>query len=252
MIRIRHTLIGLLAGALALLGFAAAAQAQEASYRLAIHPTTGECVYLNLAGTLDEPIYTAEQAAAAESCSLTVVSAPEDEPPSPAVSAAAPGTDGFTISESIVVRVDVVTSEEQASYEAEASAYRRAIANAEAAVAQLESAIATDLTQLANPLLPQFARNIITLQVAAKRSQLVTARANLEGLREAAAPVAPQTVETEIENTYMSLDSDGDGVLEHYNCNGRLINGRLIPAGYADDGVTPLPFADALRASCGL
>lgn len=250
MIRIRHTLIGLLAGALALLGFAAAAQAQEASYRLAIHPTTGECVYLNLAGTLDEPIYTAEQAAAAESCSLAVVSAPEDEPPSPAVSAAAPGPDGYVISSSTVVRVDVVTSEEEASYEAEASAYRRAIARAEATVADLLKKLADKLVEQA--ALPPSFRYFLDGTISSLRAQIPVARTNLEGLRAAAAPVAPQTVEIEIENTYMSLDSDGDGVLEHHNCNGRLISGRLIPAGYADDGVTPLPFADALRASCGL
>lgn len=247
---IRKTIIGLLAGALALLGFAAVAQAQESGYRLAIHPVTGECVYLNLNGTLDEPLYTAEQAAAAEACNPTVVSAPEDEPTSPAVSAAAPGADGYVISSSTVVRVDVVTSEEQASYEAEASAYRRAIANAEATIAELERQLAAAI--LARDAAPPAWRTFLQRTVNAIRGQLPPARANLEGLRAASAPRAPETVETEIENTYMALDSDGDGVLEHHNCNGRLISGRLIPAGYADDGVTPLPFADALRAACGL
>lgn len=247
---IRRTLIGLLAGAFALVAIVTpppTAFAQESGYRLAIHPVSGDCVYLNTAGATGENGYTPEQAAAAEACSLTV-DQPE-EPGSEAITAQRSAGDGFAIVASPVVLVDQVTSEEWESYQAELSAYRRAIANAEAQAATYRAELAVAEATLAST--PPNFRHIVQGAVDAARAQLALALEAAEKFRAGPTPLAPQTVETEIASTYMALDSDGDGVFEHYNCNGRIVNGRLVEVGYADDGITPLPFADALRASCG-
>lgn len=248
---IRRTLIGLLAGAFALVALLTpppTALGQESGYRLAIHPVSGDCAYLNLAGANGYHGYTPQQARDAEACSVPGRAA--DRTASEAITAQRSAA-SFTVVESTVVVVDPVPAEVLESYQLELTAYRRAIANAEAQAATHRAELAIAEATLAGAPPSPSIRGFLQTIVDAQREALARALEAAEKFRAGPLPVAPQSVRAEITGGYMALDSDGDGVLEHHNCNGRIVNGRLVAVGYADDGITPLPFADALRASCG-
>ena len=230
----------LIGAALALLALSNAG----AEYRLAAHPTSGDCVYLNTAGALDAAgqwAYTAAQARAAEACTLPA-------PPPPAADTAA---DLAADREGLV---GVARPVGTATATTTLTLYGRALQRAEQAVLDAEGTLAGAQALLANlaPGSPGWIRNVLITQINAARQALTGAEEIYAGLIEDA-EVNTRTVTrvTQHLTQYVEIDSDGDGVWETHNCAGREIGARQLPVGTDDDG-NDLPYADELRRVCGV
>ena len=224
----------LIGAALALLALSNAG----ADYRLATHPTSGDCVYLNTAGALDDAgqwVYTAAQARDAESCTLPA-------PPPPVADTEA---DLAADREGLVGVARAIGSTTVSTV---LTAHGEALRLAEEAVATARSNLATAETMLANA--PSFARNILLNAVNANRQALANAEANVAGLSALDEP-RTRTIVTRHTTQYVEIDSDGDGVWETHNCAGREIGNRVLPVGTDDDG-NDLPYAAELRRVCGV
>lgn len=224
----------LIGAALALLALSGAG----AEYRLATHPTSGDCLYLNTAGALDAEgqwVYTAAQARDAESCTLPA-------PPPPAADTEA---DLAADREGLVGVARAVGS---TTVSTALTAHGRAVQMAEEAVATARSNLAAAEAMLANA--PSFARNLLLNAVNANRQALANAETIAAGLSALDEP-RTRTIVTRHTTQYVEIDSDGDGVWEAHNCAGREIGGRQLPVGVDDDG-NDLPYADELRRVCGV
>lgn len=224
----------LIGAALALLALSGAG----AEYRLAEHPTTGECVYLNTAGAWDaagEWLYTPAQAKAAEACALPAPPPRQDDPPDDEerlVGVARPVIDASTTT--------VLT------------AHGRALRVAEEAIAAARLALTNAQTLLSNapPSTPQWARQLLIGTVNSARQALANAETNYAGLIDAAAGEPRTRTNVTRETTqFVEIDSDGDGVWETHNCAGRQVDGQIRRVGTGDDG-NDLPYADELRRVC--
>lgn len=224
----------LIGAALALLALSNAG----AEYRLAAHPTSGDCVYLNTAGALDAAgqwAYTAAQARAAETCTLPA-------PPPPAVDTAA---DLAADREGLVgVARPVGTATENTVL----TAHGLALQNAQKLISDAQSTLAGAQALLAGA--PPWARAFLNTQVAQARLALANAQATYETLLAEEQPRSFVRV-TRQTTQYVEIDSDGDGVWETHNCAGREIGNRVLPVGTDDDG-NDLPYADELRRVCGV
>ena len=220
----------LIGAAIALLALSGAG----AEYRLAEHPTTGECVYLNTAGAWDaagEWLYTPAQAKAAEACALPAPPPRQDDPPDDEerlVGVARPVIDASTTT--------VLT------------AHGRALRVAEEAIAAARLTLTGAQTQLANA--PAGWRATLLIIVNSARQGLASAEANYAGLIDAAAGEPRTRTNVTRETTqFVEIDSDGDGVWETHNCAGRQVDGQIRRVGTGDDG-NDLPYADELRRVC--
>lgn len=230
----------LIGAAIALLALSGAG----AEYRLALHPTTGECVYLNTAGAFNaagEQVYTPAQARDAETCALPA------PPPAAADSAADLAADREGL-------VGVVRAVSTTTVTTRLTAHGLALQNAEAAVADFKNQLTKKQAELAalSPSAPNFVRMILTTTINSLRQSVVRAEETLAGLVEASAG-EPRTITTvsRAATQYVEIDSDGDGVWETHNCAGREVGGRVLPVGVDDDG-NDLPYADELRRVCGV
>lgn len=226
--------VALIGAALALLALSGA----DAEYRLAEHPTTGECVYLNTAGAWDaegEWLYTPAQAKAAEACALPAPPPRQEDPPDDEerlVGVARPVIDASTTT--------VLT----------AHGYALRVAEDAIAAARLTlTGAQRDLSNL-DPSAPSWVRNALIFTINAARQGLASAEANYAGLIDAAAG-QPRTRTTVTRETtqFVEIDSDGDGVWETHNCAGRQVDGQIRRVGTDDDG-NDLPYADELRRVC--
>ena len=222
--------VALIGAAVALLALSGAG----AEYRLAEHPTTGECAYLNTAGAWDaagEWLYTGAQARAAETCALPAPPPAQEAPPDdiePLVGVARP----------------VIT----ATATAVLTAHGRVLRNAEEVMANARNALVNAQT-LYNDA-PASVRAWLINTVNAARQALATAETTYAGLLQAAAGEPRIRTNVTLETTqHVEIDSDGDGVWETHNCSGRQVDGRTLRVGVGDDG-NDLPYADELRRAC--
>ena len=224
----------LIGAAIALLALSGAG----AEYRLAEHPTTGECVYLNTAGAWDaagEWLYTPAQARSAEACALPAPPPRQDDPPDDEerlVGVARPVIDASTTT--------VLT------------AHGRALRVAEEAIAAARLTLTGAQTQLSNlgPNPPSWVRSALLAVISGARQGLASAEANYASLIDAAAGEPRTRTNVTRETTqFVEIDSDGDGVWETHNCAGRQIDGQIRRVGTGDDG-NDLPYADELRRVC--
>ena len=225
----------LIGAALALLALSNAG----ADYRLAAHPTSGDCVYLNTAGALDDAgqwVYTAAQAKDAETCTLPA-------PPPPVADTAA---DLAADREGLVGVARAIGSTTVSTV---LTAHGEALRLAEEAVATARSNLAQAEGLLAGAP-NQWVRNLLNNQVNANRQALANAEANVANLSALDEP-RTRTIVTRHTTQYVEIDSDGDGVWETHNCAGREIGNRVLPVGTDDDG-NDLPYAAELRRVCGV
>ena len=228
----------LIGAAIALLSLSGAG----AEYRLAVHPTTGECVYLNTAGAFNaagEQVYTPAQANAAEACAL----------PAPPPAAADSAADLAADREGLVGVARVVGSTTATTA---LTAHGRALQNAEEEIAKNQNLLTTAQANLAalQPGSPSWLRNVFLTQINTARQAIATAEAIYADLSTSDEPRTRTTV-TRSTTQYVEIDSDGDGVWETHNCAGREVGGRVLWVGVDDDG-NDLPYADELRRVCGV
>ena len=224
----------MIGAALALLAFSGTG----AEYRLAEHPTTGECVYLNTAGAWDaegEWLYTPAEAKAAEACALPPPPPRQEDPPDD--------------EERLVGVARPVVS---ASTTTVLTAHGHALRKAEEVIAAARLTLTGAQTQLSNlvPGSPQWVRQLLINTVDAARLAITTAETTYANLIDAAAG-EPRTRTTVTRETtqFVEIDSDGDGVWETHNCSGRQVDGQIRRVGTGDDG-NDLPYADELRRVC--
>lgn len=224
----------LIGAALALLALSGAG----AEYRLATHPTSGDCVYLNTAGAFNAEgqwVYTAAQARAAEACTLPA-------PPPPAVDTEA---DLAADRQGLVgVARPIGTATENTIL----TAHGRALQDAEELISTARTTLAGAQALLAGA--PPWARTVLNIQVQQARLTLTNAQASYERLLAEEQPRSFVRV-TRQTTQYVEIDSDGDGVWEAHNCAGREVGVRQLPVGTDDDG-NDLPYAAELRRVCGV
>ena len=226
--------IALLGAALALLALSGAG----AEYRLAQHPTTGECAYLNTAGAWDaagEWLYTGAQAAAAEACALPAPPPAQEAPP-----------------DDIEPLVGVARPVINATATSVLTAHGRALRDVEEVIATNRNQLVAAQTSLNNlpPSAPGFVRNLFVTQINTFTQAIANAEVIYAGLIQAAAGEPRTRTSVTLETTqHVEIDSDGDGVWETHNCSGRQVDGRILRVGVGDDG-NDLPYADELRRAC--
>ncbi len=226
----------LIGAAIALLALSSAG----AEYRLALHPATGECVYLNTAGAFNaagEQVYTPAQARDAETCAL----------PAPPPAAADSAADLAADREGLVGVARVVGSTTATTA---LTAHGKALQDAEQAIADAQNTLTGAQATLDGlPPSSPFRAGLMVVVNAARQAvaDAETIYANLSASDE------PRTRTTVTRRTtqYVEIDSDGDGVWETHNCAGREVGGRTLRVGTDDDG-NDLPYADELRRVCGV